>query len=452
MPLPTGATAHAPIGAHPLVGEISELAASETPLLVGYTQQSTQRHDQLVDDALFRLGVEPPPHRPSAAAGADTHITLGQEVPMGHGSRRHDWTIVDARPGGEIDLARRANDGTIQRTQTSLNYLRSLEDRTITSAATRTGRLIADRPTRSAEAVRLRELVGDRGFVVSSLADTVWGAQVLVGTDTNPAPGAAGAAQQRAAAVRDWYRDVAGLTVDAEPSARWKLVIDDSELLDNAWGGIESGTPTIRLGIADPALQRQVIERIPDAGLRAEISAGARQLARHETATIAHETGHQAIALAWGLPEVRFPRMPVRAALEEGVVQEALPNLLAGAYLRRARLGIDDLAHIPGDVATLTQLRSQIAHHGAHWDIHRGTQLITAPVAELARAQGWDGVAAVTGSAIRSLSTGIHSGRIESVSIPMAATAIRDAAAWRWGASSAAVELLERGWRTLHVL
>lgn len=307
------------------------------------------------------------------------------------------------------------------------------------------------RPQSAMGAALVRDIIGgDHQFVTSSIGEPYGLRDTLLGTDA--VQGRAGAVLDDAQKMQDWFHRVVGIDIWG-PKVEALFTTDKQAFIANAAASAIGGdaftyegprSPRVRgdwLGGAN-GKEGQFLRRV-NAMIRA-----------NDLAVRTHEAGHVATLLEWGQP---FERIPTSAAwtvgAEDSIVQEAISDLLGAARRGKPTVGVRDLGRLSNGWGSYQQLHELMARSTAEtFDVHVGTQLLTKPMQRVLEQFGGDHMAEITGSAIRSIGHQIKSGAATSVSLPMAAKALRDATAWRHGLDSAVVRHLDEAWWALGVL
>jgi hypothetical protein len=170
---------------------------------------------------------------------------------------------------------------------------------------------------------------------------------------------------------------------------------------------------------------------------------------------IAHERGHTVQEIAMG-ETVSPTRVPGAAYVEHKVAHEAVADLF-GAGFSRSRGSVRDIGtHLPG-LGSLDAFRSAVLTatpgfvDSSTFDVHRGTQLITAPALHIAQHDGWDALGTTAGAAVHLIGDDIRSGRRHLMDIPSTAEALLGGAE-RTGISHAIRTDMADDWRRLGVL
>lgn len=478
--------------------------------------------DELIRDALSTLDQEPPASKPASRPGFDaTPIPIGSQV---HLDRSGDaWTVLGVADG-DLALARRADDGGIERASApfaaAAEHTRGLLAEPMTADGRRGAELVRAsrdghgepvwmlatehetdgirvhgmdagvtmveygdrirsgrgggdvRPARtfdttwgdilrargvaSIEAAAtqpgdwtrvaaLRDVVGDSRIVTSSLGIRYGDRTRVIGTDGRPAAGAA--LLHDADDTQRWFSTTAGLDVWRD-GRRLVLNTDRYDHLVHASAYSDGRTAVTNEGPRDPRTRQAWLGELRgDHGRTSRRADSA--LKDHALAIRTHEAGHVAHADEWGQRTGRIGVASL-AVDEEGIVGEAFADLFGAARAGSDRIGLRELGRLQHEFGTLDRLRADGARAGVI-EVHTGTQLVTRPMVGFARTHGWDAVAELTGAATRAIGRDLARGEIAAVGIPHAASALHEAAAWRFGADAPAVRALREGWRELSV-
>ncbi len=435
-------------------------------------------------------------------------VNLGNTVVLGSGANRHEWTAVGVGSAGRVQLARRdTTTGHLYRTSRrwsdviaqspeavdgkEINWRNrrwrvravpvpdavgdgthvSLEplsahvrapgqpvipegwpvvnwDDVVRESGLSRRRPIARPPADGYGAASLRILLGDTAVEFDSLPH---GDPILVAAGNGSAGPEHSALMGRIGEMQEWFKRVGGVTAQAEEGV-FALFHRDPEAIGNAGARLDEGVAAIRLGpdvlgVLSPAVRARV-----DPSVRIGSLANAtRTIRRNLDAVVAHELGHIVTSREWG--EVIYGAQTTpEAAHEMSVVAEAFSDLFGASFARTRDLGVRDIGRLRANYASLPVLRHAIVAGGGTVDTHLGTQLLTRPMLEVARVHGWDAVAEITGAATRDIGRQVVYESLAAIDIPRAATALRNAAAWRYGAESSLVAGMEQAWRHLRVL
>jgi hypothetical protein len=466
----------------------------------------------IMADSFTRLGIDGSKLHEPAAVSAEhagnprrpVHLEVGTPVFLGaHGEQQ--WTIVGAGSGDHVQLARRTEAGTIQRTtrpwsqviERNAQLADELDGSILAGLGFGPGGIdavgalgrrapvtfgtnpqpgftfdttwgdvlsgtelarrhpIAVRP--GAEGVfGLRQLLGDERLVVSGI-EQGWKApedanHLLIATESKPAY----AREQLASltSTQRWFHDVAG--IDVWPAGRTVAVATDQpELVANASAGIG----TDRTGEVAIVNQGPRTEPLRQSVLR-EMSGVESHLTRRYSdyiddvysAVETHEAGHVANHRLWG-NDHSSGGLTLAAQQEAGVVDEAAADLFSAARSGKPRVGqVRSLTTLTHEYGSLDALRGTMKLRGNEFDVHAGTQLITRPMMRVLKDHGKDMLGEITGAAVHRLGQQLGSGELAAVDIPATAQALRTAAAWRLGDQSATVAHLDEAWKALKVL
>ncbi len=306
-------------------------------------------------------------------------------------------------------------------------------------------------------AVSLRQIVGDTTFAITGVGSGDGIRQVLAAT--NAAPEGARDAFKGAQQVQQWFKDKVGITFwpDREP-----LVIhaDNPNYVANAAAAIgQDGTDRsfhLLEGPRSESIRQALLRRAPAGG-----TGTADQLIRHYSDMVKkndgfvryHEAGHIANGMTWShISQTNADNGDDHAkSVETGMVNEAFADIFGLAKSGNAHPAIRNLTSLNHKWATLDAYRDMLAAQGKDADDHDGTQLLTKPIAELAKTMGTDAVASVAGGANSLLASGLSRGDFDVVDVPHAAHALFDAAASRYGIDSPSVKALHDSWKQLGV-
>jgi len=448
-----------------------------------------------------------------AIAERTTEVRVGAKLSLG-GARDAPWTVIGAGRSDRIQLARRDADGALHTTArrwpallernpqlldgplidanglrweialpsdlsgvTGATLLRATAEtrdpdgRAVRHAAdlawadvilgtelTRRRPVIA-RPDNAAETVNLRRLVGDRRFVISELPEFADLPSALIATETMPA-----GAPDEIADLRElgtWMRDLPRLP-SWGGSTEFTHLMDGPNDIGNAAAAYVDGTAYLFEGPKDSRTRESLFggwraeRHLNDVVTSVEVTASEAahraadvSVQRHRLAVRGHEATHIAHHQMWARTTTGSARP---ADLERSIVGEAFGDLLGASIARDPDLGLRRLGQLPAGAANLDEVRRGLRVLGSDADVHLGTQLLTKPMLRAQRTQGWDFVAEVTGAAMRTLELQHVNCVADGISIPAAATALRDATAWRLGATDATVLAMESAWRALGVL
>ncbi|MBC7460882.1 MAG: hypothetical protein H7287_05930 [Thermoleophilia bacterium] len=298
-------------------------------------------------------------------------------------------------------------------------------------------------------AVNLRALVGDNRNVFSSIGLDTGHRPVLIGTDSQPGPGAE--VLKDLDATQKWYHDVARVNV-WPTGTKLYADTDQSAWLGNASAGMFAdvdGRNVISLneGPRDESVRGAMLANQSGAG--GHMTRWVSNLIQNgRLAVETHEAGHVANRHAWGLDHAQGATTPA-AAMEAGIVDEAVADLFGASRAGTKTVAhIRDLKRLQNGFGTLDTLRAVIARTGG--EPHTGTQLLTRPMMQVAERVGYPMMAEITGAAVTQLG-GQLAGKLSSVDIPSTASALRNAAAWRLGDDSPTVKAMEAEWAKLGV-
>lgn len=312
-------------------------------------------------------------------------------------------------------------------------------------------RPIAAAPRDFIGAAQLRDVIGDDQLVLSQIGDEYGLRGALVGTDTSPGRVADVIADARS--MQGWFHEKVGIDVWG-PKHNGIFMTDSKAHLANAAAA----------AVGDDALVYEGPRSARVAGSWLSEMSGdegrytrrfSKMIRGHDVAVRTHEAGHVATMRAWGRADERIvdDAVSVAARAEDGIVQEAFSDLLGAARTGKATLGVRDLGRLQNGWGNLDQLRDVLgAMTPETMDVHSGTQLLTKPMARLLKVHGGDQLAEITGAAIRDIGNQIKGGSISAIDMPTAATALREATAWRHGPDSEIVRHLDDVWKALGVL
>ena len=312
-------------------------------------------------------------------------------------------------------------------------------------------RPIAAAPRDFLGAAQLRDVLGDDQLVLSQIGEGHGLRGVLIGTDTSP--GRVGEVLADARSMQQWFHDKVGIDVWG-PNHNAIFMTDSKAHLANAAAA----------AVGDDALVYEGPRSARVAGTWLSETSGdegqylrrfSKMIRGNDLAVRTHEAGHVATMRVWGRADERIvdEAISIAARAEDGIVQEAFSDLLGAARTGKPTVGVRDLGRLRNGWANLDQLRDVLgAMTPETMDVHSGTQLLTKPMQRLLELHGGDQLAEITGAAIRDIGNQIKGGSVSAIDLPTAATALREATAWRHGADSEIVQHLDDVWKALGVL
>lgn len=312
-------------------------------------------------------------------------------------------------------------------------------------------RPIAAAPRDMLGAAQLRDIIGDDHLVLSQVGEEHGLRGVLVGTDA--APGRVGDVLADARSMQDWFHEKVGIDVWG-PKHNAIFMTDSKAHLANAAAAAVGDDALVYEG---PRSARVTGTWMSDlSGAEGQyIRRFSKMIRSNDLAVRTHEAGHVATMRAWGRADERIvdEAITIAARAEDGIVQEAFSDLLGAARTGKPTVGVRDLNRLQNGWANLDQLRDGLgAMTPETFDVHSGTQLLTKPMTKLLKLHGGDQLAEITGAAILDIGTQVKGGSISAIDLPTAATALRNATAWRHGADSEIVKHLDDVWKTLGLL
>ncbi|MCW2925948.1 MAG: hypothetical protein JWM98_3352 [Thermoleophilia bacterium] len=297
-----------------------------------------------------------------------------------------------------------------------------------------------------------------RRIVMAADAQAFIGQALLVGTETiDPAHRAA----PDTALLEDishWFGE-RGLPTWRDPADAMLLSSGDPDSIANASASGQAEFVRVLTGPRDPEELRELTS-IMDPETAHRLSSSQELLTSHWRAVLAHEVGHTATQQLWGIDAsaalrraVEAQDLPTVARLaEHDIAGEAFSDLFGAAYTDSASVGARELGLLGEGSEDLDALRATIARAGRELDVHVGTQLLTKPMLAVQDAHGSEAMADVAASAAKQLGAMLGRGEIEAIDLPVAATALRDAAAMRWGLEDGLVQGLTKAWQGLRLL
>ncbi len=312
-------------------------------------------------------------------------------------------------------------------------------------------RPIAAAPRDLLGAAQLRDVLGDDQIVLSQIGDEYGLRGALVGTDTSPGRVADVIADARS--MQEWFHDKVGIDVWG-PKHNAIFMTDSKAHLANAAAAAVGDDALVYEGPRSARVSGSWLSEMSgDEGQY--VRRFSRLIRGNSLAVRTHEAGHVATMRAWGRADERIvdEAITIAARAEDGIVQEAFSDLLGAARTGKPTVGVRDLGRLRNGWANLDQLRDVLgAMTPETMDVHSGTQLLTKPMKQLLKLHGGDALAEITGAAIRDIGLQIKGGSVSAIDLPTAATALREATAWRHGADSEIVRHLDDVWKALGVL
>ncbi|MCW2920342.1 MAG: hypothetical protein JWL76_216 [Thermoleophilia bacterium] len=312
-------------------------------------------------------------------------------------------------------------------------------------------RPIAAAPRDFIGAAQLRDVLGDDKIVLSHVGEPYGLRGVLVGTDSSP--GRAGDIFADAKSMQDWFHAKVGIDVWG-PEHNAIFMTDSKAHLANAAAAAVGDDALVYEGPRSARVSGSWLSEMsgPEGQYVRRFS---KMIHANDLAVRTHEAGHVATMRTWGRADERITDAATTIAqhAEDGIVQEAMSDLLGAARTGKPTVGVRDLQVLKNGWADLDQLRAGLATMTPEMlDVHSGTQLLTKPMAKLLELHGGDQLAEVTGAAIKDIGQQVKGGAIQAIDLPTAAKALRDATAWRHGADSEIVSHLDDVWKTLGLL
>jgi hypothetical protein len=328
-------------------------------------------------------------------------------------------------------------------------------DDVLKSRSADTLRPVAVAPATADQVIALRRLIGDDRIVTSSIGvhDRNDRERVI---GTNSMPGAGKAVLDNVDKTVGWFQTKAG--VDILPKGTPLVMHENNpEYIANASAGVRDGVVNINEGPHDESLRQKWLHE--ESGKLGQIERRInKQIHDRNDTVLNHEWGHALRGLIWGEPFPDVQRAedltPEQSHLyiEHSMVNEAMSDLYGVAKGQKADFGIRKVGTTQNQSADLERYRALVARTPMdRMDEHFGTQLVSKPALEVAKAHGYDALAAITGAADTDIAAQMAAGTIDIVSVPTAASALYAAAARRFGEDDAGVTAMRNAWNALKV-
>lgn len=306
------------------------------------------------------------------------------------------------------------------------------------------------------DAIALRRLVGDERMVTSGTGkfDST-GRERLIGTNSQPGQGKA--VLDEAQKTVEWFHAKAG--VDVLPKGQLLVMHENNpEYLANASAGGHGGVTNINEGPHDENLRQKWLHDL--SGKRGQATRNVNKLIQKNQDTVLnHEWGHALRGIVWGevFPNVQrvedLTPQQLNQYFEHAMVNEAMSDLYGVARSGKPDMGIRKVHANDRFSANYEQYRAMLEASPVDnkLDEHYGTQLISKPALEIMKVHGGDALADVTGAADMSIAKMFKESEIDVVTAPIAANALYEAAARRFGADDAGVVAMRDAYAKLKV-